>query len=164
MDDQGRWQRMKDKFKELRIRYYKLKAKILRELEEAGLRISRRSKKIKQKIQKHTDKYKHEHETYYHDYNDYLEDQTNITNPIITNDTQAIEEYEYDNLDSEDEEEEFEQLDDIHDICDQVDWNVYNNDSTVYVLTTYLIEDRVVCSLSNIEPHIEYDHVCEYGL
>jgi hypothetical protein len=34
----------------------------------------------------------------------------------------------------------------------------------VYILTTYLVSDKIVCSLSDVESDIEYEHVCEYGL
>ncbi|CAF1562766.1 unnamed protein product [Rotaria magnacalcarata] len=162
MNDQGRWQRMKDKFRQIRTRYYKLKEKILHELDSAGLRISRRSKKIKQKVKIYKEKYAHEPNTSDNDYYDYEEQ--NITISTTPNDTQSIDEYEYDDIDSEDDADEFEQFDDVRGICDQVDWNVLNNDSTVYVLTTYLIVNKIVCSLSNVEPNVEYDHVCEYVL
>lgn len=161
MDDQGRWQRMKEKFRELRVRYYKLKEKVLNELNEAGLRISKRSKKVKQSVKKHKQKF-HDHHIdpdIYYDYDSY-----NMTDQIFPNTTKVIEEYEYDDIDSPDETDEFEQIEEIRGICDQIDWNVINNDSTVYLLTTYLISDKVVCSLSNIEPDVEYEHVCEYGL
>ncbi|CAF4499532.1 unnamed protein product [Rotaria socialis] len=162
MNDQGRWQRMKDKFRQMRIRYYKLKEKILHELDSAGLRISRRSKKMKKKVKIYQEKYVHDPNASDNDYYDYEEQ--NITISTTSNDTQSIDEYEYDDLDSEDDADEFEQFDDVGGICDQVDWNVLNNDSTVYVLTTYLIANKIVCSLSNIEHNVEYDHVCEYVL
>ena len=165
MDDQGRWQRMKVKFQEVRVRYYKLKQKIVRELNDAGLRISKRSKKVKQSTRKHKQKFIHEHidSELYDDDDDYYKEQ-NITNEISSNNTTAVEEFEYEDLDSEDEKDEFEQVEDIRGICDRVDWNVMNNDSTVYLLTTYLISDKIICSLSNVEPEIEYEHVCEYGM
>ena len=104
MDDQGRWQRMKEKFREVRRRYYKLKEKILNELNDAGLRISKRSKKIKQSILKQKDQY---HPDYYDSIDDEL-------SPEIT--TELIE-YEYDDLDSPDDSDDFEQLEDIQDGC-----------------------------------------------
>ncbi|CAF5110043.1 unnamed protein product, partial [Rotaria sp. Silwood1] len=80
------------------------------------------------------------------------------------NTTTIIDEYEYDDIDSEDQSDEFERIDDIRGICDQVDWNVLNNDTTVYILTTFLLSDKIHCSISNVESNIEYDHVCEYVL
>jgi len=164
MDDQGRWKRMKDKFRELRVRYYKLKEKIIKELNEAGLHISRRSKKVKQSTKIHKQKFIQDHvdPDVYDDY-DYYKEQ-NMTNYIFSNDTEEVVEYEYDDLDSADEVDEFEQLEDVRGICDQIDWNVMNNDSTVYMLTIYLISDKISCSLSNVDPDVEYEHVCEYGL
>lgn len=154
MEDQGRWQRMKEKFREMRMKYYKLKDKVVRELESAGLRISRRSKKIKQTVKKRKEKYFDDQ--MYDDY-DYLHE----TNQ--TNETMEVDEYEYENLDEEEDDHEFERMDDITGICDQVDWNVLNNNATVYMLTTFLIEEKIVCSISNIESDFEYDHLCEYG-
>ncbi|CAF3690473.1 unnamed protein product [Rotaria sordida] len=162
MEDQGRWQRMKDKFRDMRIRYYKLKAKIVDELNSAGLRISRRSKKIKQSTKKYKEKIVPRPSHSNNDYNYDYYDEQNITNSLHPNRTTTIDEYEYDDLDSEDENDEFEQYDDIQGICDQVDWNVLNNDSTVYILTIYLNSGKIHCSLSNVDPNIEYDHVCEY--
>ena len=165
MDDQGRWKRMKEKFRDLRVKYYKLKEKILNELNEAGLRISKRSKKITQSARKHKEKIIPDHvdpEVYDDDDNYYKEH--NMTNLDSNNYTTAVDEYEYEDIDSPDESDDFEKLDDIKGICDQIDWNVINNDTTVYILTTYLIEDKIVCSLSNVEPNTEYEHVCEYGM
>jgi hypothetical protein len=163
MDDQGRWKRMKDKFREIRVRYYKLKEKVLKELDQAGLRISRRSKKVKQSVKKRKQNFVHDHvdPDVYDDY-DYYKDH-NMTNLDLNNHSTAVEEYEYEDIDSPDDSDEFEKLDDIKGICDQIDWNVINNDSTVYILTTYLISDKIVCSLSNVEADTEYEHVCEYG-
>jgi hypothetical protein len=109
INDQDQWQHMKDKFRELRVRYYKLKEKVTHELNSAGLRISRRSKKINQSV----------------------------------------------NLDSDN---------DTRGICDQINWNVINNDTTVYLLTTSLISDKIICSLSNIKSDINYRYICENGL
>ena len=164
MNDQDQWQRVKKKVRQIRTKYYKLKEKILQELKLAGLRISKRSKKIKQSVDKYQQKYMHSHinldsETNY----DYHQEQ-NVTDHISLNDTTAIDEYEYDSLDSSDEDEIFEEIDDIQGICDKIDWNVLNNDSTVYILTTYLISNKIICSLSNIESLMEYQHICEYGL
>ncbi|CAF3549713.1 unnamed protein product [Rotaria sp. Silwood1] len=165
MDDKGQWQRMKEKFREMRSRYYKLKAKILEELSSAGLRISRRSKKIKQSTNKYKEKYIYNPSHSDMDYGDEYYDEHNITNFIHSNNTTTIiDEYEYDDIDSEDQSDEFERIDDIRGICDQVDWNVLNNDTTVYILTTFLLSDKIHCSISNVESNIEYDHVCEYGL
>ena len=161
MDDEGRWQRMKEKFRQVRQRYYKLKTKILDELDAAGIRISRRSKKIKQSVQRRKQTFIADHVDGHESYDDY--DDANQTT-ISTNETKEIEEYEYDDLDSDDQKEDFESVDDIRGICDQIDWNVLNNNATVYMLTTYLIGDKIVCSLSNVEDDQEYEHLCEYGM
>jgi hypothetical protein len=165
MNDQGRWQRMKEKFREIRSKYYKLKEKVLDELNAAGLRISRRSKKIKQSTKKRKEKFIQDHidSDVYDDYDyDNQQNQTNLN--LVSNDTTEIVEYEYDDLNSEEETDEFERIDEIKGICDQIDWNVMNNNATVYMLTTFLISTNIVCSLSNVEPDLEYEHVCEYGM
>lgn len=158
LEDQGRWQRMKEKFREIRIRYYKIKDKVLRELESAGLRISQRSRKIKQTVRRRKQKYFDDQNEMYDDY-DYIENAINRTN-----DTIEIDEYEYENLDEEDDDNEFERMDDISGICDQIDWNVLDSNTTVYMLTTFLIDDKIVCSISNVEQDLEYEHLCEYVL
>ena len=142
MDDQGQWQRMTDKFRASRVRYYKFKNKFIDELNAAGLRISTQSTKIKQKFINERNGRK---------YN-------------VANDTIKVDEYEYVNLDSEDESDELKQMDDIRGICDRIDWNVRNNNSAVYKLTTSLISQKMICSLSDVEPDIEYRHICQYGL
>jgi len=165
MDDQGRWQRMKERFREVRLKYYKLKEKVIDELNAAGLRISRRSKKIKQSTKKRKEKFIQDHidSDVYDDY-DYYNEQNRTDLNLFSNDTTEIDEYEYDDLNSEEESDEFERMDDIRGICDQIDWNVMNNNATVYMLTTFLISDKIVCSLSNVEYDLEYEHICEYGL
>jgi len=133
-DNQGQWQRMRDKFREERIKYYKLRKKILDEFNSAGLRISRRSKNYKQKF---------------------------IHTNISSNNRTVVD--KYDNLDSKNETDVFERIENIQGICDRIQWNVINNDSTIYKLTTALISDKIVCLFSNVESDIEYRHVCEYG-
>ncbi|CAF1043599.1 unnamed protein product [Adineta steineri] len=130
-DDQDQWQLMKNKFRKLFIRDYKLKEKFIDELNAAGLRISKRSKKIKQTV-RNSDTYNH--------YNNERND-----------------EYEYDNLNLADEK----QMNDIQGICDRLEWNFINNGSTVYILKTSLISNKMICSLSDVESNIEYKHICE---
>jgi hypothetical protein len=146
MNDQGRWQHMKDKIRETRV----LKEKFFDELNSADLRISKRSKKLKQKfIDSGTNYYKN---------------QTKKNN-IFSNYTTTVDQYEYDNLDFEDESDElFKQIEDLQGICDRIDWNVINNNSTIYMLTTSFISDKAICSFSNVESNLKYQHVCEYGL
>jgi Ser/Thr protein kinase RdoA (MazF antagonist) len=50
MSDQDQWQRMRDKFREERVKRNELREKILDEFNSAGLRISIHSKKVKQSI------------------------------------------------------------------------------------------------------------------
>jgi hypothetical protein len=160
MNDQGRWQRMKRKFGELRVKYYKMKAKLAHELDAAGLRLSRRSKKIHQKSKHRQQQFIHEH---MHS-NSMYDDEYHMSEMELSEMNQSLPiEYEYDDFDAVDDDDEFEQVADITGTCDQIDWNAINNDSTVYILSTYLISDKIVCSLSDIELDFEYDHICEYG-
>jgi len=55
-------------------------------------------------------------------------------------------------------------MENIEGICDRIEWNVKNNDSTIYKLTTSLISDKIICSFNNIEADIKYRYICEYGL
>jgi hypothetical protein len=173
MNDQGRWKRMKEKFQEVRVKYQKLKQKIVDRLTATGLRILRRTKKVKQIPPKQ--EFNHD-EMYSDQSNEYGYDdkELNITNPIIPNDTTINnssiinnDEYEYDDLDSSDESDEFEQIEDIRGICGELHWNVLNNNnnnSTTFILTKYNMSDKIICSLSDVESHTKYPHVCEYGL
>ncbi|CAF4014451.1 unnamed protein product, partial [Rotaria sp. Silwood2] len=164
MNDQGNWQRMKEKFRKARIRDYKLKTKVLDELRAAGLRISRRSKKIKQAVHDKKENFRLDH----HDSNEYYNDKTmDGAQKSIIHNSMKVNEQDYEeeeDLDLPDEADDFEQIDDIHGICDQVVWNVMKNSSQVYVLTTFLRDKKIVCSLSDTDPNVKYNHVCEYVL
>lgn len=74
-----------------------------------------------------------------------------------------LNELQLNDLNSENEIDEFEQINTIQRICDEINWNIINN-STVYILTTSLISNKIICSLNNnIESNLEYKHICEYG-
>jgi hypothetical protein len=171
MNDQGRWGRMKKQLQEIRVKYQRLKQKIVDQLTTVGLRIFRRSKKIKPIPPKPESSHDEIDIDQSHEYEyDYRE--SNITyitfpNNTIMNITSIIDndEYEYDDLDSSDESDEFEQIENIRGICDDIHWNVLNNtnNSTVYILTKYNMSDKTVCSLSDVQPYTKYHHVCEYG-
>ncbi len=171
MNDQDRWKRMKEKFQEIRSRYQKLKHKIIDRLTSTGLRILRRTKKIKEFPSEQFD-YDEMNSDEYHEY-DYYDRASNITNFTSPNDTTInitsimnSDEYEYDDLDLSDESDEFEQMENTSGICDEIHWNVLINDnnSTTFILTKYNMSNKIVCSLSDVEPHTKYPHVCEYGL
>ncbi|CAF4848859.1 unnamed protein product, partial [Rotaria sp. Silwood2] len=150
-----------------------LKQKIVDRLSSTGLRILTRSKKVKQIPSQ---------QPMIHNENQFNDKLSNITNISFSNETTINaglvttttttnnnnndddDEYEYDDLDSSDESDEFEQIDDIHGICDHIAWNALDDNSTVYILTTYIVSDKVVCSLSDVESDIEYHHICEYVL
>ncbi|CAF1287702.1 unnamed protein product [Rotaria sp. Silwood1] len=69
INDQGKWQQMKENLRETRIKHYKLKTKVLDELHAVGLRISKRSKKIKKVVHEKKEKirldYNNSDEYYY---------------------------------------------------------------------------------------------------
>lgn len=165
MNDQGRWDRMKSKFQDMRVKYRTLRQKILDRLSSTGLRILTRSKKMKSIPSKPSSIPYDTHDKQY-------DQKTNISyiNQTIINNNSFIvsydddeDEYEYDEIDSTDENDEFEQLQNIRGICDQIAWNALDNNATVYVLTTYIVSDKTICSLSDVEPDNEYPHICEYG-
>lgn len=170
--DPDRWKRMKKQFGDIRKKYKELKEKVLNRLSSTGLKILLRTKKVKDFS---TRKRVHQNDfqpSYYEEY-DFDDREFNTTNPILEANSTAIthviddeDEYEYDNLDSPDESDPFEQIDDIYSICQRIDWNVLNpeSNSTVFVLTTYIVSDATICSLSDVDIDMEYPHVCEYGL
>ncbi len=144
INDQSQWKGMKEKFHEARVKYENSTKNMLERLNSSGLRILRRSRKLEQSSEKNK-----------------LNNATINISSIINDD-----EYEYDDLGSLDESDEFEQIENIHSFCDEIHWNVLNdiNKSTVYILTTYNMLNKSVCSLSDVEPQTKYRHVCEYGL
>jgi hypothetical protein len=164
---------MKGTFRELRIKYQKLKRRIVQRLNSTGLRILRRTKKVKQ-IRPSKEQFLHDEiDPAQYDEYDFDDKESNLTDLISSNQTtvnvsaiinNADDEYEYDDLDSPDETDEFEQIEDIRGICSQIDWNVFNDNSTVFILTTYVLSNKTVCSLSDVEPDTEYRHVCEYSM
>jgi hypothetical protein len=163
MDDQGRWRRMKEQFQEVRVKYQKFKRRINDRLNSADLRILRRSKKIQQSLEKHKQGFSH-NKNNSNEYNN----ERNTTKLVFPNETiqnisTIVNDYEYDDLDSPGESDEFEQIDDIRGICGQIHWNALHNNSTIYILTTYIISNKTICSLSDVEIDTEYNHVCEYG-
>ena len=54
-------------------------------------------------------------------------------------------------------------IDDIRHVCDSLSWNVFNNDTNVFLLTRYEIADRFICSIVDTEPETKYEHLCQYG-
>jgi hypothetical protein len=165
---------MKASFQELRMKYQKLKHKIVDRLSLTGLRILRRSKKIKETPTEEELIY-HHHHMYSDQYIEYDYDNREfnstdlVSSPDITLNLSSVinsDEYEYDDLDSSDEIDEFEQIEDTRGICDDTHWNVLNdmNNSTVFILTKYNMSNKTICSLSDVDPHTKYHHVCEYGL
>ncbi|CAF0929613.1 unnamed protein product [Adineta ricciae] len=171
-NDPDRWRRMKKQFDDIRKKYKELKEKVLNRLSSTGLKILRRTKKVKDFSSR-----KHAHQndfqpSYYEEY-DVDDREFNITDPNLEANSITVvhtvddeDEYEYDDLDSPDESDPFEQIDDISSVCQRIDWNVLNqnSNSTVYVLTTYIVSDATVCSLSDVDTDMEYHHVCEYVL
>lgn len=133
----------------MRRKYLSIKEKFFKELESAGIRISRRSKKFDKFIDRHR-------------YTDFIED---YQNGDETNRTSEFDDYEYEDLhkDDDNEDDDYDRFQSISNMCDQIDWNVIQNQSSVYLLTTYMLSNKVVCSLSDVDPRTEYDHLCQYG-
>ncbi|CAF3743493.1 unnamed protein product, partial [Rotaria sp. Silwood1] len=70
IDDQSKWQQMKENLRETRIKHYKLQTKVLDESHAIGLRISKRSKKIKKVVHEKKEKIRLDYnnsDEYYHD-------------------------------------------------------------------------------------------------
>ncbi|CAF1019037.1 unnamed protein product [Didymodactylos carnosus] len=164
MDDQGKWSKMKKEFREVQIRDRKLKLQVLDELRAAGLRIVIRSKKTKQVVYEKKEKIRLNHSDQDEYNNDELVDggQNRMTISIQNSTEVNEQDYEEEDLDSADDADDFEQVDNIRNICDEVVWNVMKNDSQVYMLAAFLRAEKVVCSLSDVEPNVKYDYVCEY--
>ncbi|CAF3831803.1 unnamed protein product, partial [Rotaria sp. Silwood1] len=142
--DQNRWKQMKQEINQARIKYQNLTTRIISRLNSVGLHMVRRSRKIKQSFKQ----------------NESNERILNVTLVVHNNSN----EYEYDDLDSTNESDEFERIEDIDSICHVIDWNALNDNSTIYILTTYSLSTKTLCLLSNVESDTHYDHICEYVL
>ncbi|CAF4643176.1 unnamed protein product [Rotaria sp. Silwood1] len=142
--DQNRWKQMKQEINQARIKYQNLTTRIISRLNSVGLHMVRRSRKIKQSFKQ----------------NESNETILNVTLVVHNNSN----EYEYDDLDSTNESDEFERIEDIDSICHVIDWNALHDNSTIYILTTYSLSTKTLCSLSNVESDTHYDHICEYVL
>lgn len=131
-------------------------------MSSTGLRILRRSKKMKEiPLKQHAPH--DESDVHHYDEYDFDDRELNITH--MRSSTHDEDDYEYDELDSPDESDPFEQISDIRSICQQVVWDVPSIDpnSTLYVLSTYIVANHTVCSLSEVDVESEYPHLCEYG-
>ncbi|CAF0753896.1 unnamed protein product [Adineta ricciae] len=58
----------------------------------------------------------------------------------------------------------FERLDQIHDLCYQFAWNVLSNDSHLFVFSTYILSNKTICSLSDVDLNSTYTYACQYVL
>jgi len=56
-----------------------------------------------------------------------------------------------------------ERMDDIRVVCDEIDWNIIDRNSTVYMLTTSSRSNKTICSLSDVQSDLKSKHICEYG-
>ena len=155
MSNPDQWEKMKKLYRQFRVKYRRLKEKILNRLNGTGLQFLSRSKKVKPTTTQAP--------------SDFALN-TELIDAILTTSTPSSSpfseptDYNYDYFDSTDEIDPFEEIDDTRSICHQVDWNVLYNHSNVFALTTYIVSEKTVCSLSDIEEDHEYHHVCEYGL
>ena len=165
--DSGLWNRMKESLAEMRRNYQRLKHQIVDRLSSTGLKILRRTKKIRQ-IPPEPEHLSDQDFDYYHDHLESNVTEQISSNEITTNITSVIDtdEYEYDDLDSSDEIDPFEQIEDLRHICDDIHWNVFNETSnaTVFILTKYNVLDKTMCSLSDVDPEMKYHYLCEYGM
>ncbi|CAF4063529.1 unnamed protein product, partial [Adineta steineri] len=151
-NDQDQWQLIKEKFYEIKIKYERLKVKIVKQLASAGFKILRRTKKI---IQNEID-----YNEYEDDFNDRQQLDFEYNETLIDNN----DEYEYDEIDFTDENDTFDEIPNIYNICDRIDWNVRNNNSMSFILITYIELDKTICSLSDVDNDRKYNIVCEYVL
>lgn len=155
MSNPAQWETMKKLYRQFRQKYRRLKEKILDRLNGTGLQFLSRSKKLKARTTQAPSEFTTDDE--------YVDPLLGKTTPSISPFSENND-YDYEYFDSADEVDSFEEIDDTRSICHQIDWNVLYNHSNVFVLTTYIVSEKTVCSLSDIVEDHEYHHVCEYGL
>jgi hypothetical protein len=56
-----------------------------------------------------------------------------------------------------------ERIEDIRSVCDEIDWNMIDENSTIYMLTTLIKSNQTICLLSDVQSDLESKHICEYG-
>ncbi|UJR12020.1 hypothetical protein I4U23_016198 [Adineta vaga] len=65
---------------------------------------------------------------------------------------------------SDNEKDIFERFNNIRGLCHQFAWNVLNNNSHVFLFSTYKISNKLICSLNDIDLNSTYEYVCQYVL
>ncbi|UJR16802.1 hypothetical protein I4U23_003701 [Adineta vaga] len=118
------------------VKSYELKKKLIDQLNEAGLRISKRSKKMKQTIK-------------------------TLQQNLVSGSNNTIENSENDELALEDRSDEFKNITNIQRLCDEIHWNITKINSTLYLLTTSLTSNKIICSLNELPANIQYSYICE---
>ena len=62
-----------------------------------------------------------------------------------------------------DDQKEFEGLGNLLHACDEIRWIEHKDDANVFILSTYLENNKTVCSLSDVQFDQTYEHLCQYG-
>lgn len=134
MGDEQTWEVVKKHIRKLRRKYLRFKEKVLDRLNASNVRVISRTRKPSTMQTANTI--------------------TNADDPMTNPD-----ELDY----SSDINDPFEDEDDHRTVCHRIDWNVLHNHSNVFLLTTYLNGEKVICSISDIVPDYRYPHLCEIG-
>jgi hypothetical protein len=135
-NDEIKWQSAEDNFRRIRLNYYNQKTKIS---DQSG-----RKKNM----------------YYGNQIDDISNTQTDSQyTTVATNEKDHSKEEKIDSSIVDDSE----QFDNIRNVCDTLAWNVLKNDSDVFILTRYLMSDKIVCSINDIEPNSSYEYMCQYG-
>jgi hypothetical protein len=156
MSNPDQWEMMKKLYRQFRQKYRLVKEKILDRLNGTGLQFLSRSKKPKARTTQAPSEI-----TLGDEFVDPVVAMASSPSTPLFSETN---DYDLDYFDSADEVDPFEEIDDTRSICHKIDWNVLYNHSNIFVLTTYIVSEKTVCSLSDIDEDHEYHHVCEYGL
>jgi len=68
-----------------------------------------------------------------------------------------------DDINSFSDDDDSKQFDDIRKVCDQFAWDVLDNNSTIFLLSKYVLSNKIICSITDIDPDINYQHMCQHG-
>ncbi|CAF1247712.1 unnamed protein product [Rotaria sordida] len=148
--DEKRWQSAEDNFRQIRLNYYnRKKKKICQSRHEGNLYDENQISHI---ICTQTDSQSLPPST---------TTQSSISNTVIVNENDHFKKDEINSFITDDDSI---QLNDIRKVCDQFVWNIVESDSNVFLLTRYLISNTIICSISNIDPDMSYQHICQYVL
>ena len=146
VSDKKGWQSAEDNFRQARLNYYKRKKKLCQSRREGKLY---NENPIDHIICTQTGSQS-------------TSTRSSISMDIIANERDHSKKDEINSF-IVDDDDDLKRFDDIRKVCDQFTWNALENNSTMFLLSRYLMSNKLICSVSDIDSNISYQHMCQYG-